>query len=806
MKQVAYWFILIYCFSALSLKAQNTLEYQTPPQAITDLILSPLSPELSVSPTGHYLLFLYNSDLPSIDEQAMEDIRLAGRRILKQTNAQRVSRKIVRIELKNKDQQQPIELKNQPINGRFISYLWAPDGKKVAFAEETSQGIRLWILDCESGIFSQPTQRTLNCFFTTRPYTWHNGSDAIIAYFVPTDRGMEPKSSTQTIKPITFDCAGEKQPVRTFQDLLSNSYDEDLFDYYATGTLNEISLVSNSMTQLKSKGIYTQYQTSPSGEYLLTHRVNRPYSYLVPYTRFPATIEVTNLTNTQATTIATLPLLETVPMGHNSTYPVSRDFSWNPNQPATLVWIDPLDEGNGRNVVKYRDQLMTVQAPFTEQPKAIAQFKLRCDQLYWGNSTHLFISCYDGETRHGEMLLVNPTNENREAELLYSFHSEDLYGNRGSLIQLSDKNGFSIVYSPDKYKTIYFSGRGYSSKGAYPFVDSYTIANQKTKRIWQAQDPYYEYPISFSGLSKNILITSRESNQLPPNYYQINCSTGKEHALSNFKHPYPQLKDVQVQTICYKRKDGVMLSGTLYLPANYQNNTKLPTILWAYPTEYKNNELAGQRSDSPNRFIRVGRTSPILWVTQGYAVLNNASFPIIGQGSAEPNDSYIEQLVDNAQAAIDKLDQMGVCDKKRVAVGGHSYGAFMTANLLAHCDLFAAGIARSGAYNRTLTPFGFQNEERTFWEAPDVYLKMSPFVTANRLKTPILLIHGEDDNNTGTFTIQSERLFAALKGNGGTARLVLLPHESHSYLAKESVLHQAWETDQWLDKYVKNRK
>jgi dipeptidyl aminopeptidase/acylaminoacyl peptidase len=391
-------------------------------------------------------------------------------------------------------------------------------------------------------------------------------------------------------------------------------------------------------------------------------------------------------------------------------------------------------------------------------------------------------------------------------QVIYDLNSEDLYADPGTIITTLNSLGRNVVYTPDNYKSIYFSGRGYSPKGAYPFIDEYNLAKNRTRRIWQCQDPYFESPVAYIDLVKGKFISRRESNDETPNYYLVNVKGKKAIALTSFENPYPSMTGVTKQVIEYTRKDGVKLSGTLYLPAGYKKeNGTLPVLMWAYPSEFKSSDNAGQRSDAPNQFTRYTRTSPILWVAEGYAVLNNASFPIIGEGDKEPNDTYIEQLVSNAEAAIDKLVEMGIADRKRIAVGGHSYGAFMTANLLANSDLFAAGIARSGAYNRTLTPFGFQNERRSFWEAPDVYLNMSPFVKADKLKTPILLIHGLADNNTGTFTVQSERLYTALKGNGGIVRLVLLPYESHGYVAKESILHQAWETWQWLEKYVKNR-
>ena len=221
--------------------------------------------------------------------------------------------------------------------------------------------------------------------------------------------------------------------------------------------------------------------------------------------------------------------------------------------------------------------------------------------------------------------------------------------------------------------------------------------------------------------------------------------------------------------------------------------------------EYGDASTAGQVRGSVNRFTFYRGTSQLFFVTQGYAVLDNATMPVVGDVKTV-NDTFVKQIVANAKAAIDKLDQMGVADPKRVGVGGHSYGAFMTANLLAHCDLFAAGIARSGAYNRTLTPFGFQSEKRTLWEARDTYINMSPFMFANQIKTPILMIHGMADNNSGTFPIQSERLFAALKGFGATVRFVYLPFESHGYSGRESVLTVLAEMIEWFDTYVKNRK
>jgi dipeptidyl aminopeptidase/acylaminoacyl peptidase len=301
------------------------------------------------------------------------------------------------------------------------------------------------------------------------------------------------------------------------------------------------------------------------------------------------------------------------------------------------------------------------------------------------------------------------------------------------------------------------------------------------------------------------VLTRRESVQEPPNYFYHNLEKNRTVQLTGFPHPTPQLKGITKELIRYNRDDGLKLTARLYLPDGYTTaDGPLPMVMWAYPREYKSADAAGQVTDSPYRFIRTSWSSPVVWLLRGYAVLDYPSMPIIGEGDEEPNDSFIEQLVAGAKAAIDEVVRRGVADPERIAIGGHSYGAFMTANLLAHSDLFRAGIARSGAYNRSLTPFGFQSEDRTFWEAPETYFAMSPFMHADKVDEPILLIHGEADNNSGTYPMQSERFYNALKGHGAICRLVMLPHESHGYRARESALHVLYETDRWLEKYVKN--
>jgi dipeptidyl aminopeptidase/acylaminoacyl peptidase len=363
-----------------------------------------------------------------------------------------------------------------------------------------------------------------------------------------------------------------------------------------------------------------------------------------------------------------------------------------------------------------------------------------------------------------------------------------------------------VVLTANDGQTIFMQGSGASPEGDRPFLDTYDLTTGETTRLFRSEAPYYENPVELIDVEKRLLLTRRESQTDPPNYYLRNLLEGDMKQITEFPDPAPQLKGISKELITYQRNDGVDLTATLYLPAGYDKDRDgpLPTLLWAYPTEFKSKKDAGQVTDSPYRFTRVFWGSPMLYLTLGYAVLDDPTMPIIGEGEVEPNDTFVEQLVASAQAAVEAVVERGVTDPDRIAVGGHSYGAFMTANLLAHSDLFRLGLPRSGAYNRTLTPFGFQSEERSLWEAPEIYFNMSPFMHADKIDEPILLVHGEADNNSGTFPMQSERMYGALKGHGATARLVMLPHESHGYRARESIMHLLWETSTWLDRYVKN--
>jgi dipeptidyl aminopeptidase/acylaminoacyl peptidase len=555
-------------------------------------------------------------------------------------------------------------------------------------------------------------------------------------------------------------------------------------------------------TRVAESAIYTSFQPSPGGDLLLVTRLLEPFSYLVPAGSFAREITVRDLSGNTVKEVARLPAAENVPTGFGSVPTGVRSVQWRSDKDAMLVWVEALDGGDARAESERRDRVFLWDAPFEVEPKPIVDLGRRYAGITWIDDERAVVSESWWSDRTRQMLLVNPSDPSVPTRTLFEWSYEDRYADPGRILTTTNTAGASVAQTLDGGRSILLTGTGASDEGNRPFLSSYVLETGETNELFRSAAPYYEFPVAL--LENGALITRRESNDEPPNYFRRESVTDSPAALTHFEHPYPDLASISKETISYERADGVSLTAVLYLPDGYAaEDGPLPTLVWAYPREFKSADAASQRSDSPYQFKSVSYWGAIPYVTQGYAVLDNAAMPIVGEQDEEPNDSFREQLVMSADAAIAEGAARGVVDPDRVAIGGHSYGAFMTANLLAHSDLFRAGIARSGAYNRTLTPFGFQSEERTYWEAPDTYNDMSPFMHADKIDEPILLIHGTADNNSGTFPIQSERLYAALKGHGKTARLVMLPAESHGYQARESLLHMMWETSRWLDEHVK---
>jgi dipeptidyl aminopeptidase/acylaminoacyl peptidase len=564
--------------------------------------------------------------------------------------------------------------------------------------------------------------------------------------------------------------------------------------------------LDGSKKPLGPSGMVKGMDLSPDGNYLMVDLIKKPFSYLVPASRFPYDVEIWSKDGKKIKTLAEIPLDENRPTGFDATVTGPRNISWRADTPAMLYWVEAQDGGDARVDMEEREIIYTLSAPFTAEKKKLATSAYRFAGIAWSDDNFAIMNERWSRSRKEIRSVINPSDPSQPKKVIIDRSFDDLYNDPGDPLYTENEFGRNVFLRKDDL--VFMTSPGGSPEGNMPFISTFNTKTKEQEILWRSEAPYYERVVKVLDDNGTEFITLKESTDIQPNYWLVN--TKKRIApmqVTNFANPYESLEGVQKQLVTYKRNDGLNLSAVIYTPAGYDpaKDGVLPVLMWAYPREYKSKEVAAQVRGSKYAFTRLSWGSPLYWVTRGYAIMDQTEMPIVGEGDKEPNDYFIEQLVANAEAAIDHIVELGIGDRDRIAVGGHSYGAFMTANLLSHTNLFAAGIARSGAYNRTLTPFGFQYEQRTYWEAPDVYFNMSPFSFAHKVETPILLIHGQADNNSGTFPIQSERYYNALKGHGATARLVFLPNESHGYAAEESILHTLWEMDTWLEKYVKNK-
>jgi len=803
MKNSLFLFVLL-SFVTGSIIAQDGLKYQKPPEDIVKIMTASPTPSVSISPDGSTIVLTERPGMPSIEDLSREELRLGGLRIDPAVNGPSRRSYATGISIMNIDGSGKSDLSGLPADLKLGSFSWSNDGKQFAFTNTTDNSIELWIGDVES-LEVKKIDDHLNMVIGYRGFSWLPDNESIIYQTVVPGRGDCPSSSQVPEGPVVQENLGKKGAAATFQDLLKNPVDEAMFEYFA-GSVIKIWNGSAS-EQIGKPGIYGSVNLSPDGKYLLVETVEKPFSYTVPYRYFPSTVAIWDLAGNLVKKLAELPLKENLPRGYDMTFAEPSGFTWRNDRPSTVMWVEHLDGGDFNKEMEYHDQVLMLNEPFNEEPVEYVATKLRFGGIAWGNNDVAILSERSRKERLEVQYMFDPDDPEGTKKEIFRLQSEDRYNDPGNFATTDNEFGQRVLLFTKKGRALLLTGRGASPEGDRPFIDEYRIRDGEVTRLWRSEAPYYESVADILPMDEDLIITTRESIDIPPNYFIRNLKNGKLTQITHFENPYPQLEGVSKELVKYKRDDGLDLSFELYLPNGYdkEKDGPLPAILWAYPREYQSQDAAGQVSGSPYRFIRVSSSSILVFVTQGYAIMNDAAFPIVAQDSEEPNDTFRDQLVANAKAAIDKGVEMGVVDPERVAVGGHSYGAFMTANLLAHSRLFAAGIARSGAYNRTLTPFGFQNERRSYWEAPDLYNYMSPFMHADKVKDPILLIHGQADNNSGTFPIQSERYYAALKGHGATVRLVLLPKESHGYSSSESLMHMQWETYRWLEQYVKNK-
>lgn len=802
MKRIA---LLLIAFITIQLSAQENLGYQKPSQEILDLVDVSLAPSVLMDYKKEYMVFLYRDPYKTIADLSQEELRLGGLRIDPKTNIGSRTNYYKNVRVKSmKDGAKLLDVKGMPENAKLSNFTWSPDQSKIALTNTTLEGVEVWVLDIANANLTKITKANVNANLRD-VINWFEDSQSLLVKLISKDK--KPLINTEDAIPTGPTISvndGKKAQNRTYQDLLKNPNDEFNFEQLALSEIHKFDLKGNGSLFLPS-AMYRSISFSPDGEYIMVSTVEKPFSYLVTYSRFPSKTVIYSKSGKMVNTVLEVPLIEDLPKGFMATRKGRRNLSWRDDQASTLIYAEALDEGDPTNEVEFRDEVFQLTAPFKGEGKSILKTINRYAGITWGTENQAIAYDYWWNTRNTKTYLFNPSNAKKEPAVLADRNYQDRYSDPGDFETKRNKYGSYVLDIKDN--KAFLLGDGYTEEGQFPFLDELDFTSQETKRLYQSEFTDKKENLRSYDAEKNKLLVRIESPSEYPNYFFRNLDENKLEQLTAFENPFKSIQGVHKEVINYKRDDGLDLSGTLYLPVGYDKDKKekMPMILWAYPREFKDKSSAGQNTQNPNEFTYPYYGSPVYWVTKGYVVLDDATFPIVGEGDEEPNDSFRKQLVANAKAAIDAVDKLGYIDRNKVAVGGHSYGAFMVANLLSHSDLFAAGIARSGAYNRTLTPFGFQSEERNYWEAPEVYYTMSPFMHADKMKTPLLLIHGEADNNSGTYPMQSERYFNALKGLGATVRLVILPKESHGYRAKESILHLLWEQDQWLEKHVKNR-
>lgn len=790
---------------AVAALAPSQEGYKIPPKEVVELLDAPLPPATQLSPDTKWMLLVERPSMPGIADVARPWVGLAGHRIDPARNAPFRTSYDTGLVLRDLagERERRIVL---PEGARIGDVRWSHSSRRFAFTLAQDDRVELWTADVDSAAPKRLVERLSTVL---GGFDWMPDGVRLLVTQVPAGRSAAPEAPRAPSGPTTMESAGRKSPVRTFQDLLEDEHDARLLEHFATSQLALVDARDGKTTPLGKPGLIAGFDPSPDGEHLLVATLHRPFSYVLTSDRFPRRTEVWSVRGQIERLVVDAPLQDTIPIEGVQVGP--RGVQWSQSEPATLVWVEALDGGDPKNEAEHRDRWLAHPAPFTAEPRELFRVEHRARGLSWFADPKLVLASEYDRDRRWTRSTLRDLSTGAAIAVLEDRSVNDRYGSPGAIVSETRADGTRVARQSGEW--VYRAGEGEGPEGARPFVDRQNLSTRATERLWRCDEGLYESLAAVASVDANglpTIVTRRETPVEPPNLWlrDLGAQGATEKSvtqLTRFPDPQPSIRGITKELVRYPRADGVELSATLYLPAGYVAGTRLPVVVWAYPMEFNDPATAGQVGGTPHRFTTVRGTSHLLFLTQGYAVLDNATMPIVGDPETM-NDTFVDQITASAKAAIDFVASRGVGDPDRVGVGGHSYGAFMTANLLAHTDLFRAGCARSGAYNRTLTPFGFQSERRTLWEATPIYEKLSPFFFAHRINEPLLLIHGEKDSNPGTFPMQSERLYQAIAGNGGAARLVILPEENHGYSARESVLHTVAEMFEWFDRHVKGAK
>jgi dipeptidyl aminopeptidase/acylaminoacyl peptidase len=813
--------------SAAATATEGVSGYNQPPKNILDVMHAPSPPVPRVSPTQDAILLVSWQDYPLIARVSTPFLRLAGVRVEPKNHSKHdtpggygitpCARSFELVHVADdprKDEARiPIALPDGACPG---APMWAADGKRFAFVNLAPDAVELWIGDSKTAKIYRMSGVRLNPMFNDE-MQWMPDQKTLLVKLVPQGMGAPPPEPVVPAGPSIQETTGEKGESSTYEnrDTLGNKHDEDVFDYYAASQLALVDATTGTITPVGKPGNYDLVAAAPDGQHILVAAIHKPYSYVTTYDRFPREVEVwetSDRAHVQVHTIASLPLADRVPIAGVPVGP--RDFSWRSTEPATLVWAEALDDGDWKVKVAARDKILLQKAPFNSPAVEITRTEQRYIGFAWSEQAGTALLTEYDENRHWRRsFVIDVDDQQPKQRLIWDLSTDERYANPGTPVKRQLANGAWVVREAGD--SIYLSGIGASPDGDRPFLDRLDLKTLKSERLFRSDKACYEQFISFTGPDTKTFLTWHQSPADPPNAFERTLGkpasndapageaafTSTSVALTHIPDPAPAVRAIKKRLVKYKRADGLDLSFTLYTPPDYKEGTRVPTILYAYPLDYSDASKAGQVAGSQETFTQLRQYRLLLLA--GYAIIDNTSFPIVGDPK-KAYDTYLEQLVADAKAAVDEAVRLGVADPDRIGVTGHSHGALMTANLVAHSDLFRAGVATSGSYNKTLTPFGFQNERRSVWEASDVYLKVSPFFFADKLKTPLLIVHGAEDANPGTTPIQSTKLYEAIRGNGGTTRLVVLPHEPHWYTAMESNEQLVYEMLRWFDKYVKD--
>jgi dipeptidyl aminopeptidase/acylaminoacyl peptidase len=786
---------------------QPAIGWQSPPEDLLEVLHAPQLPWVWTSPTGGYLFLADPMLYPPLAEQAAPMHKLAGMRVNPAINGHHgaygcTSPRLVRVE---DGATTPLDL---PVDTEVHDVEWTVDGQRFALVVRHADHIGLWIGSVKGEVI-KIEDIALNPLMGTA-VSWLPDQGHLLVRRIP-QRGPTPEPPAIPAGPEILEGAGASaRSTYEARNLLETAHDDALFEYYTTSELVIVDPATGKVKVIGAPAPYTTAEFSPNGEYLLVERLVGPWSHEVAWWRFASEIEVWNDKGKFIAKIASLPVADEVPVHGVPLGP--RSVSWRPTAPHTLFWIEALDGGDPVAKVPHRDRLMRLDAPFTAEPKEVfrAEHRIQPWRNAWGADGGTLMLTQRERIRRWLYVWLLDVDDGT-SRLWFDLDEDDRYGDPGRPLLRPLSNGHWVLRQ--KGNAIYFRGSGATDQGDRPFLDLRNLETGETERLFRCDPDRYEYFVAFAGDEEHFVLRSESAVDVP-NYYratfgeEIEAAKGEAtraltHTLiTRFEDPAPQLREIKKRIVRYEREDGVSLSFHLYLPPGYKEGTPLPTVLYAYPLEYSGATTAGQVSGSAQRFMRLYGPSHLFFLLRGYAVLDHTAMPMLGDPETTYN-TFVPQLVADAEAAVAKAVEIGVADPERIGIIGHSHGGLMVANLLAHTDLFRAGIARSGSYNKTNQPFGFQSERRSLFEARDVYIQVSPTFFANQVNEPILIIHGDDDSNPGTLTFQSEVFFEAVRGSGGTARLLLLPFEDHGYRARESVEHVLWEQLRWFEEYVK---